>query len=540
MPRATGARDWCVDRLRLRGTLLPVALLALIVSAVWLMLLRLAVAFWRSELSWRYVAEQSRRDAPWYYRVAGVWGAMPGSLLLLAGIVGAVALVALRRVEAADRIGAWFALGTVIALTAIDLTLASPFGRLSIPAVEGFGLTPILEHPAMAIHPPLLYLGLACALPVALIAMRRTADATDPLDTMHRSRRWLLAVVGLLAAAMTLGAAWSYMEQGWGGYWAWDPVENTSLLVWLAALVALHALPLGGRLAGAAAIAPWSLALFGTTLVRSGAAASIHGFSEQAAVGWWLLATTVVSAATLAMSVERRPVAANDDPAAAHQRRVAVVIVTAVGVCVLVGTAAPVLADIAGGRHAAVRGEFFSGLVAPLAAIGVPFMAWRLRRWRGVGTLAHIGSLVLLVGIAASTFDSSHDVTLPAASTQHVAGIDVTNLGVDVVDGPRQGTNAVVLRLRVDGEAMSPSLVVYPDRGGRLAEVATVSRPWRDTQIALVDASDSGAAVIVVRTRPFVWLLWIGAALVAFTTVGGAVMDRRRCPADVAAAPTAR
>ena len=511
------------------------ALLTLLVGAVWLMLLRLAIAFWRSELSWRYVAEQSRRDAPWYYRVAGVWGAMPGSLLLLAGIVGAVALVALRRFEAADRVGAWFAFGTVCALTTVDLTLASPFGRLSIPAVEGFGLTPILEHPAMAIHPPLLYIGLACALPVALIAMRREHTA----DEAQRSRRWLLAVIGLLAAAMALGAAWSYMEQGWGGYWAWDPVENTSLLVWLAALGALHALPLGGRLAGITAIVPWSLALFGTTLVRSGVAASIHGFSEQAAVGWWLLAVTVVSTAAMAALAKTRPISVHDDPAAAHQRRIAVIVVTAVGVCVLVGTAAPVLADIAGGRHAAVRGEFFSGLVAPLAAIGVPFMAWRLRRWRGVGTLAHAGALVLLVGIAASTFDSSHDVTLPAATTTHVAGIDVTNLGVDVVDGPRQGTNAVVLRLRVDGEAMSPSLVVYPDRGGRLAEVATVSRPWRDTQIALVDASDSGAAIIVVRTRPFVWLLWIGAALIAFTTIGGAVMDRRRHPGVVDAAPAA-
>ena len=175
-----------MHRLRSReGAFLPVALLAAVVVAVWLMLLRLAVAFWRSELSWRYVAEQSRRDAPWYYRVAGVWGAMPGSLLLLAGVVGAVALVALRRFEVPDRIGAWFALGTVSALTAIDLTLASPFGRLSIPAVEGFGLTPILEHPAMAIHPPLLYLGLACALPLALIAMRDEHTADDA----QRSRR---------------------------------------------------------------------------------------------------------------------------------------------------------------------------------------------------------------------------------------------------------------------------------------------------------------------------------------------------------------
>jgi cytochrome c biogenesis factor len=518
-------------------SVLSVALLAVLVAAVWLMLLRLGLAFWRSELSWRYVAEQSRVGAPWYYRVAGVWGAMPGSLLLLTGIVGLVALVALRRIDVADRVGAWFALGTVGALTVVDLTLASPFRRLSIPAVEGFGLTPILEHPAMAIHPPLLYLGLACALPVALIAMRREPSGADASEATRRSRRWLLAVVGLLAAAMALGAAWSYMEQGWGGYWAWDPVENTSLLVWLASLAALHALPLGGRLTGVASILPWSLALLGTTLVRSGIAASIHCFSEQAAVGWCLLGLTAASTVTMALVIRPRPARDSEDASARYHRRVAAVIVGAVGLCVLVGTAGPVLADIAGGRHAAVRGKYFSGLVGPLAAVAVPFMALRLRRWRGTATVAHVGALILFVGIAASTFDSSEDVTLPAATTKHVSGIDVTNLGIAVVDGARRDTTAVVLHLRVDGNAMSPSLVVYPDRGGRLAEVATISRPWRDVQIALVDAGDNGAAVIVVRTRPLVWLLWIGAAIVAFTTVGGALMDRRRRPADVAVGP---
>jgi cytochrome c biogenesis factor len=87
---------------------------------------------------------------------------------------------------------------------------------------------------------------------------------------------------------------------------------------------------------------------------------------------------------------------------------------------------------------------------------------------------------------------------------------------------------------------MSPSLVVYPDRGGRLAEVAIVSRPWRDVQVALVNAADNGTAVITVRTRPFVWLLWIGASIISITTVGAALTDRRRRPVDDVAEPAVR
>ena len=198
-----------------------------VVAAIWVLLIRLALAFWRSELGWTYVAEQSRIDAPWYYRVAGVWGGMEGSLLLFAGVVGLCGLLAARRSPA----GAWVVAVTSGALLTVDLAVASPFSRLDIPAVGGFGLTPILEHPAMTVHPPVLYLGFGLAFGAFVIAAGNR-------DASVSARPWLLGSVAALTLAMTLGAVWSYAEQGWGGYWAWDPVENTSLLVWLAALVA--------------------------------------------------------------------------------------------------------------------------------------------------------------------------------------------------------------------------------------------------------------------------------------------------------------
>ena len=235
--------------------------LASVTVVLWLGLLWLGTAFLRTSLDWEYVAEQSRVGAPWYYRLAGVWGGMEGSLLLFTGIAAAAAVVAARRATVSGR---WAALATVLALVLIDIVLASPFERLDVPATIGFGMNPILEHPAMAIHPPMLYAGLAAAGGAAIVAV----GAPDPWTV---ARRWLLASVALLTAAMTLGAAWSYMEQGWGGYWAWDPVENTSLLVWMAALVAIHAAPRSlPPLALATIVAPWTLAVLGGALVRSG------------------------------------------------------------------------------------------------------------------------------------------------------------------------------------------------------------------------------------------------------------------------------
>lgn len=498
--------------------------LGVVTALVWIGLVRLGVAFLHTSLDWAYVAEQSRRGAPWYYRLAGVWGGMEGSLLLLAGIVGAVTSVAARGVGVGVR---WAAAITVASLVAIDLVLASPFDRLAVPAVIGFGLNPILEHPAMAIHPPLLYLGLASS----------GAAAMHAAGSGRSSRRALLACVGILAAAMTLGGAWSYTEQGWGGYWAWDPVENTSLLVWLAALVALH-VPLAARPACrlAAGLAPWVLALFGSALVRAGRTPSVHGFAEQLDVGLALLVVALVTLvggvalvvhapgpAQAAAAPTRVGVDASGDP-----RAVMVTLTTAAVVVVLVGTFAPVLTDVGSGRASVIGGEFFSRTVGPLAGAAVPFIAWRLRRVAGWSTLGHAGALVLLVGIGASAFDDVSTAPLAAGATLTAAGFDVRNDGVEVGDGPRQNTSIVTAVIDVAGHEMRPAIVVYPDRGGRLAEVAVRTGPWTDVHVVLETANDAGGIVVTVQRRHGMWLVWLGVLAISVSALLPAWAGSRR------------
>jgi cytochrome c biogenesis factor len=482
------------------------AVLLAVTVVVWIALARLISAFARTDLSWRYVAEHTRRDAPWHYRVAGVWGGSEGSLLLFVAIVAAVAVIASRGTSRhPTATSVWFAAATVTTLAAISVLVASPFTRLAAPTVRGFGLTPILEHPAMAAHPPLLYAGLACTLGLLMVAI----DGSDP-------RPWLRASATLVLVAMVLGAAWSYLEQGWGGYWAWDPVENTSLLVWLLCLLGLHA---GGWWAGrwrrVLLGAPWLCTLLGAAFVRSGSTPSVHSFAQQASVGWALL----IAAAGTGVAVALLPSPPVADGSARSTVTGHVAVSLAITAVVLGGTALPVIVELFGGEAVAVRGVFFSRTVAPLALVAAVLLMPRLRQARG--RMAHVGFLVLLVGIGASTFERVGVVAVTDGERAQVAGLLVEGGPVSVQPGPRIDVDAVVAEVVVAGHVLRPSLVAYPERGGVLAETAVLTRPWRDIQVTLSTATDADEALLIVRQRPLVWLLWIGAAIIGWGTAMG-------------------
>lgn len=491
----------------------PKAALVFVALALWLGLVRLCVAFLNSELDWVTVASFSRRDAPWYYRLAGVWGGLEGSLYLFTTILATIAVLA--TIASTSRLAVTYSLGIVVSLAAIGLAFVNPFRTLAMPAIGGFGLTPILEHPAMAIHPPLLYLGLACTLPACLAAFDN--------HVVH-ARRWLLVSLACVVLAMALGGLWSYIEQGWGGYWAWDPVENTSLMVWLAVLIAIHTQPRWPDALGRMLLMlPWLLTLMGACIVRSGSTPSIHGFGQRASVGWSLLAITGASVVLFATLARRQ---GNQHPRVALRSTAMNIRLAAIILLItLTGTLAPLLVDLFTSRPAAVRGRFYSGFIGPAAVVAVPFLIARLRRTTSRGWLAHAGALVLVVGIAASTFDTSNAVIVGPGATVHVAGLKITNLQLRVEDGPRQLSTAVVAVLDVDGTRMYPARVAYRDRGGQLNENDIDPGLWRDVQLQLDSAIDVGTITLTVYTRPLMWLVWLGAAMIA---TGALFSGRRR------------
>jgi cytochrome c-type biogenesis protein CcmF len=280
--------------------------------------------------------------------------------------------------------------GLVAALAGLVLAFADPFRRLAVPAIDGGGLTPILEHDAMLYHPPLLYLGLASLTgPFALTVAGLLGRAGPPAAWTAQVRRWLVVPWTLLAAGMVAGAHWAYVELGWGGYWAWDPVENTALLPWLAVTLALHAGVAGGpdrrgrRVLPQAALVctAFLLALTGTMLTRSGAVSSVHAFAESRAIGRALgglvIATTVGVALLLVRSWRSTPAPPVPDGRGLVQRLVAghfLIVGTVLGVATI-GTLAPLVTDLRGGDGIAIEGRYFASFAGPLAAAGLALLA---------------------------------------------------------------------------------------------------------------------------------------------------------------------
>jgi cytochrome c biogenesis factor len=302
-------------------------------------------------------------------------------------------------------------------------------------------------------------------------------------------------------------------------------VENSSLVVWLLVLLVVHGGDVRGRARWMLSSAPWVAALIGAALTRSGSAPSVHSFAGQRAVGWSLLVLAVVTAvigvllrATTAPDADAAAVSADWVDSDRGSRRAHAAINLAVVGLVVLGTVVPVLRSFGDGE-VAVRGVFFSRTVAPLALVAALFIVPRLRSRRG--RLAHIGVLVLLAGIGASTFDRAAAVGLSNGQRATVAGLVVVAGPVEVVDGPRRDVQAVQAALTVDGVKMLPSLVAYPERGGVLAETAVHSTPWRDIQVTLNDATDDQRMLVVIRQRPLVWLVWIGAALMSSGSLPG-------------------
>jgi cytochrome c biogenesis factor len=483
----------------------------------------LAWALATGDFTMAYVAAVTDRATSWPYRLAGLWGGMGGSLLVWSTLVAAWCW---RRAPAGVERAALA--GLAAAFLAIGAWLATPWHVLDAPALDGLGATPILRHPAMLYHPPILYLGLTgLAVPWAA-TVGAGLDGTAGGRWAAVLRRQLLVVLGVLTVGMVAGAHWAYVELGWGGFWAWDPVENTALLPWLAVLGALHGLTRsriegeGLRVAGALTCAALALAVLGTMLTRSGAAPSVHAFGEDASVGRALVGLTAAVVVVSALAVARlRPVPPLD-PGSPPERWLAWAVrlqpwlAAFALVVVLAGTVRPLLGE----DDVAVEGRYYSAILAPVAAIAL-VLALRFRP----AHLAHVAAAVFAVGIVGSAFATSSTATLAPGESLSVGSWNIQNLGA-TASNQRTVTALVVLRRDGDEVAtLAPSLVAHPERGILLAETSLRSTPLTDVQVALRDADDDGRALLEVHVRPLVWFVWFGPLLLAIACFKSA-LDR--------------
>jgi cytochrome c-type biogenesis protein CcmF len=268
--------------------------------------LALMDAFVRSDFSLANVAEHSNTAQAMFYKVTGVWGSHEGSMLLwnlvLTGFGACVVLFAdnLPRPLKAVAVAVQGALGTLF--IGYTVFASSPFARLANPPVDGSPLNPILQDPTFAIHPPFLYSGYVGFSVVFSLAVAALIEGKVDAAWARWVRPWTLAAWSLLTIGITLGAFWSYYELGWGGWWAWDPVENGSFMPWLAGTALLHSAIVtekrGSLVAWTVflALIAFSLSMLGTFLVRSGVMTSVHAFAVDPTRGAILLSIVAVSA----------------------------------------------------------------------------------------------------------------------------------------------------------------------------------------------------------------------------------------------------
>jgi cytochrome c-type biogenesis protein CcmF len=256
----------------------------------------LLYALWTHDFAVKYVAQYSNLEVPRIFNLSSLWAGQAGSLMFWCLLLNLFAVLVLWQHRGRAGGGARALMPWVVAvlmgyqvffLGLINFVVESPWARLPVPPADGQGLMPLLQHPAMLVHPPALYLGyvgfsVPFAFAMAALITGRVGD-----EWIQATRRWVLLAWFFNGCGLLLGANWAYDELGWGGYWAWDPVENVALLPWLTGTAFLHSILIQQRRGMlkvwnmALIIATFCLTLFGTFMNRSGIESSVHAFEER-------------------------------------------------------------------------------------------------------------------------------------------------------------------------------------------------------------------------------------------------------------------
>jgi cytochrome c-type biogenesis protein CcmF len=361
-------------------------------------MLLLVYAFLTFDFSVRYVANNTNLGTPFYYRITALWGALEGSIILWAWMLSLYTLIMVTRYRRTQpQLYPW-TLAVMLSISAFFLLVmtipAPPFERLSPIPADGRGLNPLLEDSGMITHPVALYLGFTgftvpFAFAMAALIVGRTGD-----EWITITRRWTIMAWYFLSLGLLIGGWWSYHVLGWGGYWAWDPVENAAFMPWLTATAFLHSVMIQERRRIlklwnlTLIILTFSLTLFGTFLTRSGIIGSVHAFSQGSVGQFFLgfLALVVLGAfSMLAWRLDRLRAQGELDSILSRESAFLLnnLFLVAAAFTVFFGTVFPLLSEAVQGTKVSVGAPFFNLVNIPiflalifLMGVG-PLIAWR-------------------------------------------------------------------------------------------------------------------------------------------------------------------
>src|SRR5450432_931565 len=411
----TGVRVWVVSARRTMYSLCGIAATAFVI---------LDIAFVSSDFSYNIVASGSSTTTPFFYRIAAVWATQSGSLLLWVMLLSFWSSIALFITRNKVREMVPYAQAVLFALAAFFAALivffANPFATSSQPPAEGAGLDPLLRHTTMMFHPPMLYSGYTLlAVPFAF-AIGALITRRLNSEWIQVTRRFALAAWLFLGIGILLGARWSYTELGWGGYWAWDPVENAALMPWLLATAFIHSIMIQEKRGmlkvwnASLVLATGTLAIVGTFLVRSGILSSIHAFVSDPTLNISFVALiSVMVVGSVLLVVWRREELRTDARLDSLFSREAVfvfqnlVLVALTGVVFWV-TFFPLISEAVTGTQVSVGPPAYRPFVVPLALIVVllsgigPIIAWRQVTLSKLRRSLALPAAVALVTVAVS------------------------------------------------------------------------------------------------------------------------------------------
>ena len=562
----------------------------------------LILLFLRSDMSVALVAANSHSAKPWLYKFAGTWGNHEGSMLLwvtILGVAGSAVALFERSLKASTLIATLAAQAALsIGFYAFLLFSSNPFTRLVPAPADGQGLNPLLQDPGLAFHPPTLYfgyVGMSVAFSFAVGALV-TRDV-DPAFA-RAMRPWVLGAWIFLTLGITAGSYWAYYELGWGGWWFWDPVENASLMPWLATTALLHSVTVLATRDGLRAwtvmlaVVAFSMSMVGTFLVRSGILTSVHSFAVDPTRGSFLLALLAVYVGgAMTLFALRIGTVREGNQFDLVSREGALVVnnllLSAILGIVFVGTLYPLGVEAVTGEKLSVGPPYFNATTGPitlflvLVMVAGPLMRWRrdqlavliqrlaipilaialallalvivapdigilpflglmlaggiaigsvaplwgrnLRRtplftWGMV--VAHLGVAVSLAGMASETgFIKEVLIASDVGESHKVGPYDVKFAGLDPVAGPNWTALEATLEARRGGGEpliLKPQSRMFSNPPTETNEAAI--RTVLDGQLYLVlgKQEPSGRWQLRMWWKPFVTLIWLGGALIAF------------------------
>jgi cytochrome c-type biogenesis protein CcmF len=416
----------------------------------------LLAALLRNDFSFTYVARTTSEALPTGYTISAFWGGQEGSLLLWLLLLTGFAALAIRtgRGWARDLIPwvvpVFAAVSTFFALVLV--VVASPFGTQPAPP-DGAGMTPSLQNPYMLAHPPLLYVGyVGLTVPFAF-AIGALLSARLDERWLIATRRWTLFAWAALGIGQLLGSHWAYVEVGWGGYYAWDPVENAALMPWLAATAFLHSVMIQEKRGMLKVwnvllvLLAFALALFGTFLTRSGVVNSIHSFTQSSIGGWFLAFIVLVVAVSIGFVLYRLPLLRSPTKLESPVSREAAflynnLLLLALCLAILWGVVYPMLSEAVRGEQVVLGRSYYDFFLRAfglplLLLMGIgPLIAWRRASLRSLMTTFRLPTIVALAtGVVLLVLGAGRSV--PGLVTYTFSAFVATTIVMEFARGTR-------------------------------------------------------------------------------------------------------